>query len=55
MNKLWKNVGLSLSAALLTGAQLSVLVAVVASQIGERAVRGAKGFAVYRDLLTEQA
>lgn len=49
-----KSVKVSFSAVLLAGAQLSVLLAVVASQAGERILRGARGFAVYREILTGQ-
>ncbi|MGZ3650868.1 MAG: hypothetical protein ACXVB9_01010 [Bdellovibrionota bacterium] len=44
----------SVSKACLAGVQIAVLVAVVASQLGERILRGAQGFAVYRETLVEQ-
>jgi hypothetical protein len=44
----------SFSKACLAGVQIAVLVAVVASQLGERILRGAQGFAVYREALAEQ-
>jgi len=52
--KFLKAVPSSLSALLLAGAQLSVLVAVVVSQLGERAFRGPRGFATYREALIER-
>ena len=51
MTKTLQTMKLSFSAAFLAGIQISVLVAVVASQIGERVIRGAQGFAIYRDAL----
>lgn len=44
----------SCSSLLLAGAQISVLVAVVASQTGERILRGGRGFATYREAISEQ-
>lgn len=55
MKKTLKAVRSSFSVILLAGAQISVLVAVVVSQAGERLVRGPRGFEVYRDTATEQA
>ncbi len=54
MKNVLKSVQSSFSAILLAGAQISVLVAVVASQFGERVLRGSRGFAVYRESATEQ-
>ncbi len=43
-----KNLRLAVSAALLAALQATVLFAVMASQIGERALRGGRGFASYQ-------
>ena len=52
MKNAFKAMKTSFTLFLLGGAQLSVLLAIVASQAGERAVRGARGFAAYRANLT---
>ena len=54
MSKHLKSMGSSLAAAGLAGIQLAILVSVVASQLGERALRGAQGFALYRATLTAE-
>lgn len=51
MNKTLKALRRSVSGLLLASAQITVLVAVVASQLGERILRGPQGFAHYREAL----
>ena len=50
-----KLLGIYLGRILLAGAQASVSVSVFVSQLGERLLRGARGFAVYREFRSEQA
>jgi hypothetical protein len=50
-----KNIHVSFGRILLIGARASVFLAVAASQLGERVLRGARGFAVYRQAHTERA
>jgi hypothetical protein len=50
MKRVYKGIQASISAALLAGAQFSVLVAVVVSRLGERMLRGNS---TYRNTATE--